>query len=780
MEVKTSIKKTRNLKDFTRLLIAFVCCLAALSLYQQLALFYGGVIEEVFNKTFWLLLVNHLGFSAMLSFLLLLLFRFLERSKPGMGFRAALLLFATFLLFEALLIENFIGNYTLLHLSDIQHGFSLILSGSAIMKFGLVLLLTGFFYFLFYKVSWFANRFIGKMYPFTILLFLLTLGTSVTDKKPINQNKSLDFVIDASKFLFNFNTYEGTEFPLVRDWATEDLFPDYFEHTGNAPNIVIVTIDGLSSDYLLNGRFAGFTPFLDSLAINSLYWERFLANSTSKTDAVTNILGSLPQGESGFTTLEHTVNRNTIFGLLKANGYKTGFYFGGNAALKGLGKFLDDENVDVILDKSRFNDTYKLQEVDRAGVTLGYPDEELYKKWGASYFPSNHPRIEFFLNLSTTKPFSLPDLKKIAPKVERTMEEKEFQSKDRRFIKNNITQFSALNYADSSLRGLFAMYGLTKNFENTVFVITGSGNSYLPSDNILKEHQVPLIVYSKLLKGEKIFKNIASHHDIAPSLLHLVQSQSALKLPKKTGWMGHGLLEIEPSVALSTSNDGIRALVKGNRLIHRRKIQTINNELELSKWEGDGSGALRNDFEELIALNTYVTVEDKILPKEYAIYETGKKRFSKEEIVWISSVFNGKNFDNAYNIARKLAHEGNYDKALLLSLHILENAPGHIDALILQGRIYAWKKHYNKAITILEKAVDLHPFYHDGYSALLDVYYWSGNSIRASHIYGKIKENEIETVELVKKVERCMNQIEGVEHNDKGNRRLVDIEFNGS
>jgi tetratricopeptide (TPR) repeat protein len=776
MELKTNIKKTRTLKDFTRLLIGFVCCLVALSIYQQFSLFSGGVIDKIFNKTIILLTLNHLGFAAVLSFILLFLFRFLERSKPGVGFRVTLVIFSLFLVFEAILVENFSRNYSLLHFSDFQEGFSLVLSGGIILKFGLVLLATGIVYYLFYKLSWFLNAFIGKMYPFTIILFLLTLGTSVTDKSPINQNKSLDFITEASGFVFNFNTYEGVEYPLMRDWETEDDFPSYFKGTDRPPNVVMIVIDGLSKEFLNEGKYAGFTPFMDSIASNALYWKRFLANSTSKTDAVTNILGSLPQGKSGFTNLEHSANRNTLYGILKANGYNTGFYFGGNASLKNLDKFLNEEDVDVILDKSRFNDTYKLQKADRAGVTLGYPDGELYKKWGASYFPTDQPKIEFFLNLSTSKPFSIPNSEYYLSVAQEILEKKAFNGKEGRFITKNIELFASLIYADASLKKLFKMYMLTKDYENTIFMISGSGKSYIPKENGLKEYHVPLLVYGNLVKEKKMFKHIASHHDIAPSVLNLIQrSDDSFELPEKTAWMGNGLLVKQAKVALSRLNKDIKGLVQQNHFISGRKIFKIGDDFELNESENIDKSILRAELKRSKAINHYVTSEDKIIPKAFAIYETGKKKFSKEELIWISSVFNGKNFDNAYSIARKLAHEGNYDKSLILSSYILENAPGHIDAMILQGRIYAWKKHYNKSISILEKAVDLHPFYHDGYGALLDVYFWSGNNIRASYIYEKMQENHIETVELVKKVERCMNQIESIKTQE--NNRIVDIQF---
>ena len=778
MEIKTKIKKLRNLKDFTRLLLAFISCLIALSVYQQLSLYYSGVIEVSFNKTFGLLLLNHLSFSAILAFLILLLFRFLERSKPGMGFRITIVLFCAFLLFEGLLIEHFITNYSLIHYSDVQAGIPLTLSGGAILKFLVLVVFGGLLYYLSYKLSWYLNAFIGKMYPFTIILFIMALGTSITNKRPINQNKTMDFITEATGIVLDFNKYEGQEYPLWHAWEnSDDAIDEYIALKDTPPNIVFIVIDGLSNEFVSGGKYARFTPFLDSLTSRSLYWNHFLANSNSKTDAIPNILGSLPQGQNGFTALDYSVNRNTIYGILKKNGYHTGFYYGGNLALKNVDKFLDEEDVDVVLDKSRFNDTYKLQDSDRAGVTLGYPDQELYKKWGASYFPTDVPKVEFFLNLSTSKPFAIPNQEQGIALVKKIKATQRFEKKDDRFITKNIEVFAAMHYADKSLKNLFKMYALTKDIDNTIFVITGSGKTYLPKDNLFKEYQVPLVINSSLVRKAETISTLASHHDIAPSLIQLIHSKYEIEIPQKSTFIGTGLVTNSQKVILSEANKGVQALVYKNHFVGEGEYMKINEDNELNSTVTVDEQELLNELKLEKAINTYVTKNDKVLPKEYAIYETGKKKFSKEEEVWISSVFNGKNYDNAYSIARKLAHEGNYDKSLVLTAYILENSPNNIDALILQGRVYAWKKHYNKSISILEKAVDIHPFYHDGYSALLDVYFWSGNNIRASRIYEKIKDNNIETVELIKKVERCMSQIKGIE-NDK-NQQIAEIQLNG-
>ncbi len=775
MEIKTNIKKTRTLKDFTRILIGFVCALFVLSMYQQFSLFHGGVIDRPLNRTLLLLLVNHLGFAAVLSFVLLLVFRFLERSKPGTGFRGSIALFSTFLLFEVLLIENFIRNYSMLHITDFQSGFSLTLSNTIILKFVLVILGIGLLYFLFYKLSAFLNPFIGKMYPFTIILFLLALSTSVTEKSPINQNKTLSFISETADYLLDFNTYEGKEYPLLKEWEKDDLFVEHFTSNAHSPNIVIVVWDGLRPEFLREGKFAGFTPFLDSITQKSLYWNRFLANSTSTTDAVTNILGSLPQGENGFMALENSANRNTLFGLLKQNNYNTGFYFGGNASLNNMDRFLNEEQVDIVLDKSRFSNSYVLQEADRAGVTLGYPDGELYKKWGSSYFASNQPKIEFFLNLSTTKPFSIPDSDYYESWVEKAFDTMKFDGKQKRFVKKNVDLFAAMNYTDDALGKLFKMYALTKDAGNTIFVVTGSGKNYLPIENPLQQYQVPLVIYSTLLKQGMEFNNLASHHDIAPSLLSLLRQQHGFELPQKSAWLGNGLLREDGKVVLSIANNGVKALVYNGHFVKGRKVAGIGDTLELLTPNDSVKGRLKKELKFFKAINSYVTKENKILPRDLAVYESGKKQFTKEEMVWISSVFNGRNYDNAYNSARELAHDGNYDKALLLSAYILDNVPGHIDALILQGRIHAWKKHYNKSIMLLEKAVDLHPFYQDAYGALLDVYYWSGNNSRASRIYEQMKENNIETVELIKKVERCMNRMGKIQNVEKN--QITGIQF---
>jgi len=64
-----------------------------------------------------------------------------------------------------------------------------------------------------------------------------------------------------------------------------------------------------------------------------------------------------------------------------------------------------------------------------------------------------------------------------------------------------------------------------------------------------------------------------------------------------------------------------------------------------------------------------------------------------------------------------------------------------VDSEILLGRIHAWEGDYRTAEDILQQVVQKYPVYPDGYSALLDVYFWSGQHQKAQYLEPAIKAN---------------------------------------
>mgnify|MGYP000058503238 CR=1 FL=1 len=168
---------------------------------------------------------------------------------------------------------------------------------------------------------------------------------------------------------------------------------------------------------------------------------------------------------------------------------------------------------------------------------------------------------------------------------------------------------------------------------------------------------------------------------------------------------------------------------------------------------------IKENFKYFKSVNRYVIEYNSLIPETEVLFANADVGFRKSEIIWIESVFNGKDFDNAYKKAKKLAHDEDWDRALLLCRYILKQIPRHADTEILIGRIYAWQKKYDTSIDILEKCVQKYPTYADGYAALLDVYFWADQNEKAIELKEMMVKNNIVDEEIKQKMTRARDQI---------------------
>jgi hypothetical protein len=767
---KTSGNNRRmTLRDFIRLIMAFFLCLVVLSLYQNIRLYIAGVIDGIFTKSLSLLIIHHIGFTALIGLFIAFVFNYLEGKKAGLGLKVTALLFFCILIIEGLLIEFYISNYEILGAGFLEV-YSSRTTVTALM-FSLLLLIPGIagLFFLFYKVTAKIYGTISRMYPFTIVLFSLFLATLTSDKKPVNENKLQYLTYSIADDVFDFNKYEGEEeYPLLHSYVSDKSLVPYFNLTDEKPNLVFIVVEGLGSDFVGNRSiYRGFTPFLDSLQEKSLYWTNYLSNAGESYAALPCILGSLPFGENGFTNSSDSPARQTIYGILKKSNYTTSFNYGGNSALNHLDKFLYEERVDFLLDNKGFGSTYKKQEEDAAGISLGYPDKELYKKWQKDHFSSNKPRLDVFFTLSSKKPFLIPQKEAYLLKVDKILSQEKMAARPSKLVRKNKEVFASILYADSALKSFFSSYARNADYANTIFIITGSHNlTDLPMEDNLGRYRVPLLIYSPLLKQPGKITSLASHLDVLPSILGLLESRYEVTIPSEVAWLGKGLIhkgvfDVTKKIPLLRHNSNIQDFVKGNHFLSEGDLYNLDSELNLS--DSDASlvkQKVRENHNYFKAVNKYVINNDKIIPTSLTLFAQLKSDPSKEEMVWINSVFNGSDYDNAYDTARELAFKGDTKRALLLSGYILSQVPGHADTEILMGRIHAWEGRYDIAIDILEGAIQKYPIYADGYAALLDVFFWSDNNQSALSLQRIIERNNIQNKELQNKISRSLKRIE--------------------
>ncbi|MEX0272794.1 MAG: sulfatase-like hydrolase/transferase, partial [Flavobacteriaceae bacterium] len=613
-----------------------------------------------------------------------------------------------------------------------------------------------------------AYGLINRMYPFTIVLLGLFLATLTSIKKPVNENKTQYLVTQYLYGVWDSDAYGGTaEYPLLGKGVYSNGLTQHLQLMAQKPNIVVILVEGLGHDFVgKDKKYHMFAPFLTQLVDSSLYWKNFLGNSMEGHVALPSLVGSLPFGENGFTNAPNPVNRNTLFGLLKKNGYTTSFYYGGNSALNQYDRFLLEERVDYMLDRANFDSDYVEQPKDAAGISLGYPDGELFRKWAALERKSNKPRFEVFLTQSSKKPFSPPGIDVYIKKVGNLLKTLDLPKKDKRTIEKNEEVFASILYADAAIADLLREYAKKPGFRNTLFLITGTHNlGKFYSDNPLNAYRVHLLVAGDLVKSPKVIPTLASHLDVAQSLMGTLATSYAIQLPEESGWLGRGLVsrgvfDSIRQIPLIRANKTLMEYVNGHYFLYRRnRVRRLDAQMNMQFATEAAQERTRERYRQFKTLNKYVVRNNKLLPKPNAIFPLDDYQFSKEELVWIQSVFTGNDFDRAYGVARDLALDRDWDQALLLCRYILSKVPRHADTDILMGRIYGWDQKYGKSVEVLERVLHKYPTYQDAYSAMLDVCFWAGNTESGQKTLELIGERKLDTTALNGKMRRIFNMV---------------------
>lgn len=766
--MNTSQKDRYTLKQYTRLIIAFFACLLLLTVCQYSVLYFKGVVDTILSGSFFIALAHQLGYASIVSLVLVFPFNFWENYRPTYGLNLVFVILVFLLIIEAMLIAYYctalvpLGSDLLGYsVSDIKMTISNSGGISVLPLLGILILIAAFFGT--YKLTSKYYHYLGRMYPFTIILFSLFISTLFLEGQPINQNKTHYLAYNLYNSTTEDTSYNAdVEYPLIKSSTTEDVLGQFFELKEEKPNIVFLIVEGLGRDFVGEGaEFEGFTPFIDSLSKKSLYWENCLSTTGRTFGVLPSLLGSLPFGKSGFMELEKYPNKLTLFSILKNNGYHTSFYQGTNSSFDGVDKFLLSENLDFVLDKSGFGNKYKMQADDAAGSSWGYPDKELFKK-SMSLPRKEQPRVEAYMTISNHEPFIPPQQEFFEREVEKILNTTAFEGRVEKVIKKNSNVFATLLYTDSAIKYAINAYKQQPGYDNTIFIITGDHRLIpIPQRNSISRFHVPLIMYSPLLKKPRKMSAVSSHFDVTPTLLALLENKYEMKMPKKVAWMGDALdvnktFRSIKNIPLMRNKNELKEYISGEKVFSDGNVFELNENMDLSTSFG-GSG-VENKLNTFKSLNAYVTTNDKIIPDSLAIFTVKTEKFTNSEMVWFNSLLNEYDSDKLYFKARDFAFDKEYDKALLLARYILSESPSHIDTKILTGRVNAWRGEREKAIEILESCIKVNPNYIDSYAALFDVYYWDGRHSEALQLIEKVNDNSSSVNEIEDKIKRAKSE----------------------
>lgn len=344
--------------------------------------------------------------------------------------------------------------------------------------------------------------------------------------------------IKAFQAMFPEDEFVDYRYPFAHKDKSPDVLSPYFDlNPEKQPNFVFILSEGLSREFSgYNSKLPSATPFLDSLADQSLCWLNCMSSSQRTIGILPTMFGSLPFGKRGFMQSSNCPRFYSLVGILKDNGYFPSFFYGGWLCFDDMCYFLNDLGVEGYMPD---HSTYPAEMQN----TWGLYDEYLFseslkeKKKLSTLDPQPTATIDIYLTLTTHDPFDYPDKERYTEKYVDILEQRHRKADVQ---PSQYEQYASYLYYDDCLRKFFKDYKQLPAYENTIFVITGDHCFNAQSAELDKYH-VPFIVWSPMLKEPHRFPAMVTHRDVTPSFIAMMKQHYNVVAPEIVSWVNTGL-----------------------------------------------------------------------------------------------------------------------------------------------------------------------------------------------------------------------------------------------
>lgn len=336
------------------------------------------------------------------------------------------------------------------------------------------------------------------------------------------------------------------EYPFYRTFDDPDVLGSFLAPTSDSlpPSFVFIIVESFGQ--CLTGveqPLFSCTPFIDSLKTQSLYWKNCLSTTQRTFGVLPAIFASAPQGKYGFyLTPDAMPDHQSMIKYLRRNGYGTSYYYGGVHSFDRYDAFLKGNNVDFIYVPDIKNVDSATYEILNNSHRWGLDDRETfrYAMQRKTNEPSPRLNMDIFMTLSTHEPFVIADIKAYENKIAAMVEARpDLSEKERNNILKNKNIFGCYLYLDDCVRELMAFYQTLPEYENTVFFITGDHRmAFLPFEGRIRTYNVPLLVYSPLLRRAKSMDAVVSHLDITPTVNAYLRDNYQIAFDENCHWLG--------------------------------------------------------------------------------------------------------------------------------------------------------------------------------------------------------------------------------------------------
>ena len=334
-------------------------------------------------------------------------------------------------------------------------------------------------------------------------------------------------------------------FPLEHQHKTPSILAHYLKATTNKkpPHIKIIIVESMSSDLFgQRGKNTGnLMPFMDSLAKQSLYFPNGFSTYQRTHNVLPAVLASVPNTIDGNVFQQLPFPRHYSLFNLYQNNYFTQFYCGVPLAYLNMIGLMSHYQTDYHVNKWLPACTAHKGIV---GNAWGYPDEDLFQQ--AQYDDSTRFKhldksfMSVFLTISSHDPFIYPN-KQYWERVVKSKAKYIEDPKLKALVTRQAASFGTFSYVDSTLKAFFAAEAKNSTYKNTIYLITGDHGTELYTRNPLSKYNIPIVIYSPLLKRPTQSQAIVSHNDIAPTLVNYLKTAYKLPTPDTLAFVGKEL-----------------------------------------------------------------------------------------------------------------------------------------------------------------------------------------------------------------------------------------------
>lgn len=276
-------------------------------------------------------------------------------------------------------------------------------------------------------------------------------------------------------------------------------------------NVVVIMLESFGTEYTAVGGVPSYTPFLDELSKNSLFFPNAWANGRRSIEGVAAVMAGIPALMSEpFISSQFASNYFLGLGtLLGQNGFETAFFHGGNNGTMYFDSFMKSAGVEKYFGANEYP-----RKEDHDGV-WGIWDEP-FLSWSIDQM--NEFRSPFFASiftLSSHQPFQVPKM----------------YVKD--FPEGPIPILKAVRYADFSLRKFFEKAEKQTWFNETLFIITADHASmhFRPAyESEAGNYKIPLLFYQNGRVWPSVdLQQPVSQVDILPTLMEVLDISEPMK-----------------------------------------------------------------------------------------------------------------------------------------------------------------------------------------------------------------------------------------------------------